>query len=82
MLLFVLAQTAAVIHAEVHPFHEHSAYCDAFDQASEPRVHSAFFSFLAPGFSTPEYLPTLYSFVVQIRAYASYSVRAPPSLNP
>lgn len=28
--LFVFAQTATLLHAEIHPFHEHTAECDIF----------------------------------------------------
>lgn len=30
VLLFVFAQTASLLHAEIHPFHEHTEVCDAF----------------------------------------------------
>lgn len=40
IILFALAQFAAVIHAEIHPFHEHSIECDHLDNAAEPRVSS------------------------------------------
>ena len=81
IIIFILAQTAATIHAEVHPVHEHSVYCDAFDQASEPRVHSSFFSFPLPEFSTSEYLAGLYFYLGHETAYSTYRVRAPPSFS-
>ncbi|MEJ2619078.1 MAG: hypothetical protein P8163_02205 [Candidatus Thiodiazotropha sp.] len=30
ILLFLLAQTATLLHAEVHDFHDHEEYCDTF----------------------------------------------------
>jgi len=36
MMLFVLSQTAGVIHTEIHPFHEHEASCDVFDNLGKP----------------------------------------------
>jgi hypothetical protein len=30
VLLFLLAQTATLLHAEVHDFHDHEEYCDTF----------------------------------------------------
>ena len=45
ILLFVLSQTAGLLHAEIHPFHEHEASCDVFDNLAQPLD------------STSEYLP-------------------------
>ncbi|MBF6058112.1 MULTISPECIES: DUF2607 family protein [Thiomicrorhabdus] len=28
--LFLFAQTAALIHSKIHPFHEHTAQCDVY----------------------------------------------------
>lgn len=36
LVLFVAAQMAGTIHAEVHEFHDHGVYCDAFENAAEP----------------------------------------------
>ena len=30
ILLFLLAQSATLLHAEVHDFHDHEEYCDTF----------------------------------------------------
>jgi hypothetical protein len=30
ILLFLLAQTATLLHAEIHDFHDHEEYCDTF----------------------------------------------------
>ena len=29
--VFLFAQTAALIHSEIHPFHEHTEQCDVFE---------------------------------------------------
>lgn len=34
--LFVSAQTASLLHAEIHPFHHHSAECDLLEQLAQP----------------------------------------------
>lgn len=34
--LFVLSQTAGVVHAQIHLFHEHEASCDVFDNLGQP----------------------------------------------
>ena len=36
IMLFVLTQTAGLLHAEIHPFHEHTASCDIFDNMAQP----------------------------------------------
>jgi hypothetical protein len=36
ILLFVVTQTAGLVHAEIHPFHEHTASCDLFDHLAQP----------------------------------------------
>lgn len=36
ILLFLFSQTAGLLHAEVHPFHEHEASCDVFDNLGQP----------------------------------------------
>ena len=36
ILLFVLTQTAGLLHAEIHPFHEHTASCDVFENLAQP----------------------------------------------
>lgn len=36
ILFFVLAQTAGLLHAEIHPFHEHTESCESFEQLAQP----------------------------------------------
>jgi len=40
-VLFVFAQTAALLHAEIHPFHEHSEECDVYEKLGQPTNSSA-----------------------------------------
>ena len=49
ILLFVFSQTAGLLHAEIHPFHEHEASCDVFDNLGQPLD------------SASEYLPNIAS---------------------
>ncbi len=35
-MLFVLTQTAGLLHSEIHPFNEHTASCDLFDKIAHP----------------------------------------------
>ncbi len=77
-MLFVLTQTAGLLHSEIHPFHEHTASCDLFDQLAQPIDGPEPF---ATNISVPHYLPSpnstlvsVYSAVYQPHAYS----RAPP----
>jgi len=45
ILLFVLSQTAGLIHAEIHPFHEHEASCDVFNNLAQPLDNPTPFSY-------------------------------------
>ncbi|WP_178862839.1 DUF2607 family protein [Thiomicrorhabdus cannonii] len=36
LALFVSAQTASLLHAEIHPFHHHTAECDLLEQIAQP----------------------------------------------
>lgn len=38
LVLFVAAQTAGTIHAEIHAFHEHTVFCEAFENAADPTI--------------------------------------------
>ncbi|MDX1352416.1 MAG: hypothetical protein R3254_05335 [Thiomicrorhabdus sp.] len=44
ILLFVLSQTAGLLHAEIHPFHEHEASCDVFENLAQPLDQPTLFS--------------------------------------
>ena len=40
-VLFVFSQTAALLHAEIHPFHEHTEECDVYEMLAQPTSSSA-----------------------------------------
>ena len=55
LALFLFAQTATLIHSEVHPFHQHGAECDIYQGVenqtldsvipySQPTIENSFFS--------------------------------------
>ena len=46
VILFVAAQFAGLLHAEVHDYHEHEVSCDLFDNLIQP-------------FSSTTYLPNI-----------------------
>jgi hypothetical protein len=35
-VLFVFSQTASLLHAEIHPFHEHTEECDVYEMLAQP----------------------------------------------
>lgn len=78
---FLAAQTAAVIHAEIHAFHEHTEYCEAFEQVAQPTLDSPEFQPLLK-----VELPSIATLLLkppagQSQFLFSYSVRAPPALS-
>jgi len=40
-VLFVFSQTAGLLHAEIHPFHEHTEECDVYEKLAQPTSSSA-----------------------------------------
>ena len=56
ILLFVFSQTASLLHAEIHPFHEHEASCDVFDNLGHPLDSPAEFlpQIASPGSLIPQ----------------------------
>lgn len=78
MLLFVLSQTAGIVHAQIHQFHEHEESCDVFDNLGQPLDKATSFS-LSLAKSSPQ-IP----FAIELRSvfdavYVSYFFgRAPP----
>lgn len=78
LMLFVAAQTAGTIHAEIHAFHEHSVYCDAFENAAEPTIPD-------PGFTEIFVVERLQSQVLVLELpagsfspFSAFQSRAPP----
>jgi hypothetical protein len=78
ILLFAVTQTAGLVHAEIHPFHEHTASCDLFDHLAQPIDDVATY--------TPNLLPPVHSrskndaliSVAQSVYQQSFQSRAPP----
>lgn len=80
ILLFVLAQTAGLVHAEIHPFHTHSAECDLYQGLAHPvdtPITSPAHSVLEKPFAT---LPVARDSVWRPRLAQSFRARAPPAL--
>lgn len=77
-LVFVLMQGMSLVHAAVHPFHEHGEVCDWIDHAAQPTTLSAddplasVVSF-APILSLADYQAWWFSAI-----YPPFHQRAPP----
>lgn len=78
ILLFVLTQTVGLWHAEIHPFHEHTASCDLFEHLAQPiddlESFTVKLSTLQPHLTPNSVLSSVYYAVYQPYAYS----RAPP----
>ncbi|WP_040727504.1 hypothetical protein [Thiomicrorhabdus sp. Kp2] len=81
ILLFVFTQAAGLIHAEIHPFHEHEASCDVFDNLAQPINHDSnvSFEFVKVPFVIPTGLALRSVFDAQYIPH--FMGRAPPVLN-
>lgn len=55
IMLFLLSQTAGLLHAEIHPFHSHVGSCELFEQLAQPisTGQSYAFSFVKPAAIIP-----------------------------
>ncbi|MEA1987649.1 MAG: hypothetical protein U9N57_00410 [Pseudomonadota bacterium] len=78
ILLFVFSQTASLLHAEIHPFHEHEASCDVFDNLGHPLDSASDFSpqIASPGSLTPQSIQV--RSVFESLYISNYWGRAPP----
>jgi len=78
ILLFVFSQTASLLHAEIHPFHEHEASCDVFDNLGHPLDSSSEFSpqIASPGSLIPQSIQA--SSVFESLYLPAFFGRAPP----
>jgi hypothetical protein len=82
ILLFLLAQTVTLLHAEVHEFHEHEEYCDTFKSLEK---HHYFI-----GVATIHICPTppnsaqtgFHLAEITFSRPAFYEARAPPDFIP
>ncbi|WP_321325869.1 hypothetical protein [Thiomicrorhabdus sp.] len=78
ILLFLSSQTAGLLHAEIHPFHKHTASCELFEQLAQPvdSGNTYTFSFFKPSPIIP-YAFALVS-VFETPFTAHFFSRAPP----
>lgn len=77
--LFLVAQTAVLLHAEIHPFHHHSETCQGFELAQHNPADLPSLPLQVVAFKFP-FQPLLIHFVFQYidLIESIHPVRAPP----
>jgi len=78
---FFFAQTAALLHAEVHEFHEHEAECELYASVEKQPTHSVSVPYHAPARWCAYAVETRLVFRAGDLAGMVYDARAPPSLT-
>lgn len=77
-MMLVFAQLSSVIHSEIHPFHDHSEFCDVFygveHQSTDAVSDFAQSEHSVPSFFEPSYLV----FALVSNLSVVYFCRAPP----
>ncbi|MDG6778614.1 hypothetical protein QCB44_07845 [Thiomicrorhabdus sp. zzn3] len=76
--LFVWAQTATLLHAEIHPFHQHTAECDIYQYLGQPSAASSDTVPLAETVWISQQLPVLAPSYPLVAYQTVYWGRAPP----
>ena len=81
LILFLLVQFAAAVHAAEHAFHDEKSYCAALNKVENNKL----LSHQVAGFQLSSdiigYVTTLLSRAVATAAFHSYQSRAPPQLT-
>lgn len=79
MAVFLLSQTEGIIHAEIHPFHQHEASCDVFDNLAQPYSPATYVSAVdLQQIASDAYLPELTRLFYKTHIDHFYG-RAPPA---
>lgn len=78
LVLFVAAQTAGLIHAEIHAFHEHTVTCEAFENAADPTFNTPEFIWQTPTSLAIAFPPAGKPPVGALSIFHAFSSRAPP----
>ena len=78
-MCFLTAQSAMLLHAEIHDFHEHNEYCDTFENLEKqsiiidtpsPLIESVSLNNICPVNSSCEFVEA---------SFSAYNPRAPPA---
>lgn len=78
LLLFVAAQTAGTIHAEIHAFHEHTVTCEAFENAADPTFNTPEFLWQTPMSLAIAFPPAGKLPAGALQTFDAFLSRAPP----
>ena len=81
LILFMLAQFAATVHAAEHAFHQEKSYCAALNNVENNKLLSHQFTGLQLTNIVVGYMATLLSLDIAAAAFHSYYSRAPPQVT-
>ena len=78
-MVFVFSQTASLLHAQIHPFHEHTEECDVYEMLAQPTSSPAHVELA----TSPIWrVSNVFTLAVQTPRFSFspvYSARAPPA---
>lgn len=81
LAIFLFSQTAALIHTEIHPFHEHSEQCEQF-AGVEHQSLALSTAIAAVHISFPNLILASHLFLTVVASpYKAFHPRAPPFLT-
>lgn len=81
LVLFFLAQSAALLHAETHAFHENSDFCSVFHNVEHQPVLGAMAIAAVPPGAHAENQPSLFAQQARKPALHGFLARGPPRFH-
>jgi hypothetical protein len=78
VVLFLFSQTAGLIHAEVHHFHEHEAECDIYQAVEKKTAHIQVHALVPLLDWGNQSLTSPFSKTFPYQTLNAFSARAPP----
>ena len=78
LLSFLFVQTAGLLHAEVHHFHEHDESCDIYEEMFKPVDHVAAVLHVEPAFVVVDLAQEIISGLRFQNHIQHFHGRAPP----
>lgn len=81
IILFLLVQFAATVHAAEHAFHEDQSYCVALNKVENNKLLSHQVAGFQLSSDIVGYVTTFFSRAVATAVFHSYQSRAPPQLT-
>ncbi|MEA3404762.1 MAG: hypothetical protein U9R28_03365 [Pseudomonadota bacterium] len=76
----MFSQTAGLLHAEIHPFHEHTEECDVYEQLAKPTSSSGQIVFGATTVWQASLITVASVHEATLALSSPFWARAPPSV--